>query len=272
MSQDQNTSTGNGNGNDNEDSFDTGRWMVLRGFTEDLEPLNGRIGVIIEEDVIDRYVIEVPASDLIEQTRIVADKSNLMPVSERVALSMQEGSKDIEDGTGEISPCYQHWDAEHQQVLLSHIDNVAKYNATADSLVPVRPKIPEWYLYSLKASLRKWGMVPADFADVPPMMHANERCIHFEPRNGFLEVTLMLKNREWRNRERAMKEVLSIVKSSVVSGQDQATLVHFEASSGGHPGPACEDTTAVFIVNKVGSPLTVVKPPGSIPEVLMRMY
>ena len=251
-----------------DDPFDAGRWVVLQGFEDDLEQLNGRIARIVEEDVIDRYQVEVPASDYIERQQVVADKDRLVPVSEWTTMSMQLAN--LVDDTGEVIPCYQHWNGEQEQMLESHIRQVESYNSSNKDYG--KPTIPEWYLYSLKATLRKWGAVPADYADVPPMRHANERCVHIEPRNGFLEVTLMLKNREWKNRDRALQETLNIMKDSVVTGNDRATLVSFEANSGGHPEPACEDTTAVFVITKDSLPLALVKPNNSIPEVLLRMH
>jgi hypothetical protein len=185
-----------------------------------------------------------------------------------------------------------------------------EYNEEQQQDAILLPQLPEWYLYSLRASLRKWGTIPADYAETPPLKNAHERCIHIEPRgNGksfggsgsvsgsmrdigaaasnnnsnnytgeyrFLEVTIVLKNQKWKDRDRAMLECITIVKNTVLGVDDRATLVHFEALSGGYPGPACEDTTAVFAVTKDFAskflPLTVVKPVGSPPQVNLRMY
>ena len=288
--------------------YDAGRWVVLDGFSDesDLSDLNGTLARIVDDDdVDDRYLVEIPATDDTEHIRqrepFVADKSNLLPALTALTTSAMQVSS-FRDESGDMIPCYQHWTQKEQDQLETHIATIEQYVETNKANKSV-PQIPEWYLYSLRASLRKWGTIPADFGETPPMKNAHERCVHIEPRGctssnnrndgensprasddeislgvlamaTFLEVTILLRNRMWNDRDRALEECITIVKNTVLASDERATLVYFKALRGGYPEPACEDTTAVFAVTKdlPSSPLTVVKPVGCPPQVNLRLY
>ena len=293
--------TNNSDKDNEENPYDCGRWVVLEGFTDDsdLMELNGKLARIVDDDdVDDRYLVEIPDTDDTEhipkREPFIVDKCNLLPaLTARMTIAMEVSS--FRDESGEVIPCYEHWTDQQQKTLETHILAIKRYIET-NKLNNAVPQVPEWYLYSLRASLRKWGTIPAHFGETPPMKNAHERCIHIEPRGAtnidnkkcesslqaadcetavgtildmytFLEVTILLRNRQWKNRDRALEECITIVKNTVLACDERATLVHFEVSD-------CENTTAIFAVTKdlPSSPLTVVKPVGSPPQVNLRLH
>lgn len=119
------------------------------------------------------------------------------------------------------------WDADKHMKLAEHILEIENYIYWQHE----GPKVPEWYLHSLFTS-RRYSRIPCDYARIAPMglVGAESRSVHFSPRKGYLELTIMSDGQVYKSELEAFSVLVNTVRDILPPGQ-RATMSFFEAKA-----------------------------------------
>jgi hypothetical protein len=120
-----------------------------------------------------------------------------------------------------------YWDSEKHMKLAEHIEDIEDYTFWQHE----SPAVPEWYLHSLKTSRRYWR-IPPDYARIPPLglVGAESRSVHFEPRKGYLELSIQSDGQVYASELEAFTVLVNAVRD-ILPPRQRASMTFFEAKA-----------------------------------------
>jgi hypothetical protein len=195
------------------DPFQLGSWVVVKNVAmmdEDLTYYDGAIGEVI-----------APLEPNFRHVKFITEKSWVSKCFPMKSLAS------VRDTVGIIVENDVCWDSDKHMKLAEHISEIEDYTYWHHD----GPSVPEWYLHSLKTSVRYWR-IPADYARIPPMglVGAESRFVHFTPRKGYLELIIQSDGQVYASELEAFSVIVNSVKDILPTGQ-RATMSFFEAKA-----------------------------------------
>jgi hypothetical protein len=187
-------------------------------------------------------------------------KEELRPVQEykTTRMSADGSSPEMLDKSGQVLPCYAWWGSEQQQKLETHIKEIDKYIFW--NYKNEKPVIPEWYLFSLRTHLRRWGgFLPPDYAVLPIQdYNTGSKVIQFQPQGHHLLVTIKIDGKIRSDGHDAFVEAIELLRDLLPEGH-RATLTHYKYEPGDATTGYKESSKAhvVFVVTKASLPQIV---------------
>ena len=235
-------------------AYSIDRWVVI----QQEGPWKGAVGKITAVQNDKSLTVTVYGDRSGEaQNGISLRKEELKPVQEYKTISMSAdgSSPEMLDDSGQVFPCYAWWGSEQQQKLETHIQEIEDYIYW--NYKNEKPVIPEWYLFSLRTHLRRWGgFLPPDYAILPIHdYNSDSKVIHFQPEDHHLLATIKISGKIRSDGHEAFVEAIEYLRDLLPDGH-RATLTHYKYEPGDATIGYKESSKAhvVFVVTKVSLP------------------